>query len=61
MAKIKFYRVKNAECDFCGKIKEVVTQANDTYICQKCACEINKHARINENVFKRKKKVQDDK
>lgn len=47
MAIINFFYVKNAECDFCRKTKQILTQANDAYICDKCACEINKHARAN--------------
>lgn len=49
---IKFYKVFNAECDFCNKAKKVVTQANLTYVCANCAREINKHARVNESVVK---------
>jgi predicted amidophosphoribosyltransferase len=47
MKNLIFYTVKNAECDFCGKKYVAVTQVNNTYICHKCACEINKHARRN--------------
>ena len=55
---IEFYKVRNTKCDFCNKLKKVVTQANFTYICVKCACEINKHARINEEAVKKKLKEQ---
>ncbi len=47
MEEIKFYTVRDAECDFCGKRYAAVTQVNNTYICHKCACVINKHARRN--------------
>ena len=52
MKNIQFYKVLDAECDFCGRKRKVVTQANNIYICAKCAREINKHARINERVVK---------
>lgn len=55
MSKLVFYKIRNAECDFCGKRKDVVTYVNATYICANCAKEINKHARINEFVVKQEK------
>lgn len=56
MNNIEFYKVKDAECDFCGRKKKVVTQVNNIYICSRCAKEINKHARINEKAVKEKEK-----
>lgn len=54
--KLVFHKIRNAECDFCGKHKAVVTSVNEnTYICANCAKEINKHARINEFVVKQEK------
>ena len=56
MSKLVFYKIRNAECDFCGKRKDVVTSVNEnTYICANCAKKINKHARINEFVVKQEK------
>lgn len=52
MNNIQFYKVRDAECDFCRRKCKVVTQANDIYICAKCAREINKHARINAKAVK---------
>lgn len=52
--KLVFYSVKNARCDFCNRIMTTLTQVNDTYICHKCAPEINKHARNNAYVYKAK-------
>ena len=53
---IEFYKIRDAECDFCKKKKAVVTQANYTYICRACAVKINKHARVNEFVVQQEKK-----
>ena len=56
MKKLKFHKIRNAECDFCGIKKEVVTSVNETtYICRKCAIEINRHARVNEQAIEREK------
>jgi len=60
MRKIQFYKVLDAECDFCGRRRKVVTQANNIYICTKCAREVNKHARTNEIVVKNKGGTQND-
>ena len=57
MKNIQFYKVLDAECDFCGRKCKVVTQANNIYICAKCAREINKHARINAIVVKKKEET----
>lgn len=54
MTELKFYNVKNAPCDFCNRIMTVITQVNDTYICHKCAAEINRHAGNNANVYRAK-------
>lgn len=54
MSKLVFHKIRNTECDFCGKHKKVVTSVNEnTYICYDCAKEINKHARVNEYVVKK--------
>lgn len=54
MSKLIFHKIRNTECDFCGEHKKVVTAVNETkYICAKCACEVNRHARINEQVVNR--------
>lgn len=48
-----FHRIRDAECDFCNMKYQVVTSVNEnTYICHKCAININKHARKNWNVMK---------
>jgi len=48
-----FHKIRDAECDFCDKKYPVVTSINEnTYVCHKCAVEINKHARINYRVVK---------
>lgn len=53
MSKLVFHKIRNTECDFCGKHKKVVTSVNEnTYIRYDCAKEINKHARVNECVVK---------
>lgn len=49
---MKFYKVKQAECDFCKKLKSVVTQVDDIYICSDCAKEILNHCITNERVVK---------
>jgi len=46
-----FYKVKDAECDFCKKKYQVVTQANYIYVCVKCAKELFKHAQANERTI----------
>jgi len=56
MKEIQFYKIRNVECDFCGEKKKVITQANNKYICAKCAREINKHARMNEFVVNQENK-----
>jgi len=45
---MKFYKVKQAECDFCKKLKSVVTQVDDIYICSDCAAEVLNHCVMNE-------------
>ena len=46
--KLVFHKIRDAECDFCGVKRRVVTSVNEnTYVCHKCAAEINKHARGN--------------
>lgn len=57
MNNIEFYKVKDAECDFCGRKKKVVTQSNQTYVCAKCAKEIYVHAKMNEAVVKRESRL----
>ena len=49
---MKFYKVKQAECDFCKKLKSVVTQVDDIYICSDCAVEILNHCITNERAVK---------
>lgn len=49
---MKFYKVKQAECDFCKKLKSVVTQVDDIYICSDCAKEILHHCITNQIVVK---------
>ena len=49
---MKFYKVKQAECDFCKKLKTVVTQVDDIYICSNCAEEILHHCITNERAVK---------
>lgn len=55
MSKIKkliFHTVREAICDFCGRGKTILTSVNEnTYICEKCAKEINEHARTNARVY----------
>lgn len=43
-----FFKVKQAECDFCKNKKDVVTQVDDVYICTDCAKEILEHCIVNE-------------
>lgn len=43
-----FFKVKQAECDFCKNMKDVVTQVDDVYICTDCAKEILEHCIVNE-------------
>lgn len=52
---MKFYKVLNAECDFCKKMHKVITEINNIYICSKCANLIHKHCIANENSIKKKK------
>ena len=49
---MKFYKVRQAECDFCKKLKSVVTQVDDIYICSDCAVEILNHCITNERAVK---------
>lgn len=49
---MKFYKVRKAECDFCKKLKSVVTQADDIYICSDCAEKILHHCIKNERAVK---------
>jgi len=49
---MKFYKVKQVECDFCKKPKSVVTQVDDIYICSDCAEEILHHCITNERAVK---------
>lgn len=46
---MKFYKVLNAECDFCKKMHKVITEIDNIYICSKCANLIHKHCINNEN------------
>jgi hypothetical protein len=46
---MKFYKVKDAECDFCKNIKPIVTEVENIYICSECAKLILKHCVKNEN------------
>ena len=40
------------ECDFCGREYTTITCVDEnTYICKKCACEINKHALKNHKYY----------
>ena len=50
---MKFYKVKQTECDFCKKLKSVVTQVDDIYICYDCAGEILNHCITNEIATKK--------
>lgn len=59
--KMKFYKILNTKCDFCNKTKNVVTQVDLTYVCAKCAREINKHARINEKYARINEKYLEEK
>lgn len=49
---MKFYKVRQAECDFCKKLKSVVTQVDDIYICSDCVKEILNHCITNEKIVK---------
>lgn len=46
---MKFYKVRNAECDFCKKKKQIVTEVDNIYICKECANIIHKHCINNES------------
>lgn len=50
---MKFYKVKQAECDFCKKLKSVVTQVDDIYICSDYVGEILNHCITNEIATKK--------
>lgn len=50
---MKFYTVKDAECDFCNKKYKIVTQVNEIYICKKCANIIHNHCIVNERAAKK--------
>lgn len=49
---MEFYKVRQAECDFCKKLKPVVTQVDDIYICSDCAVEILNHCITNERTIR---------
>lgn len=51
---MKYHSVRFITCDFCGKIKDVVTEVDDFYICLDCAKEILKHCIKNEKFYKAK-------
>ena len=50
---MKFYKVKQVECDFCKKLKSVVTQVDNIYVCSDCAAEILNHCITNERAIKK--------
>lgn len=53
---MKFYKVRQAKCDFCKENKDVVTQADDIYICSDCANKILNHCIINEKAVENESK-----